>query len=263
MKAASATTNRPGLAGILAMGFWAAAAAGLIYYLFSVYNPALVERYGERYLSGLYITVKFVAVSFVIGAALSVPVAFGRLSTNRIARGTASGFVNFFRGTPFIAQIFLIYYGLGSFRAEFETVGLWWFFRDPWYCAVLAMVLNTAAYQAEILRGAIQGVARGQWEGARSLGIPPVIAFFKVILPQAMMVALRPYANELILMVKSSAIIAIVTVFDLFGVTRRAYSQTYDFQTYVWAAVIYLLIVETIRNLTVLAERRLTRHLVR
>lgn len=263
MNAASATPSRPGLAGILALGFWAAAGAGLLFYLYSVYSPALFERYGDRYLSGLYVTVKFVTISFIIGAALSVPVAFGRMSSNTVARSTASGFVIFFRGTPFIAQIFLIYYGLGSFKAEFESVGLWWFFRDPWYCAILAMVLNTAAYQAEILRGAIQSVARGQWEGARSLGIPPLVAFFKVILPQALIVALRPYSNELILMVKSSAIIAIVTVFDLFGVTRRAYSQTYDFQTYVWAAVIYLLIVETIRNLTVLAERRLTRHLIR
>ena len=125
------------------------------------------------------------------------------------------------------------------------------------------MVLNTAAYQAEILRGAIQSVPRGQWEGANSLGLSRTVTFFKVILPQALMVALRPYANELILMVKTSAIIAIVTVFDLFGVTRRAYSQTYDFQTYVWAAVIYLFIVETLRNLTIMAENRLTRHLKR
>jgi len=223
----------------------------------------LFERYGGRYLDGLWVTIQFVFISFIFGAALSVPIAFGRVSRNRISRTLSYGFVSFFRGTPFIAQIFLIYYGFASFRGAFETVGLWWFFRDAWFCAIFAMVLNTAAYQAEILRGAIQSVPSGQWEGANSLGLSGTVTFFKVILPQALMVALRPYANELILMVKTSAIIAIVTVFDLFGVTRRAYSQTYDFETYVWAAVIYLLIVETVRNLTVIVEKRLTRHLKR
>lgn len=255
--------QRPGLLGLVTLAMWVLAGAALVHYLASAYDAALFERYGGRYLSGLWVTIQFVAISFLIGAVLSAPVAFGRMSTSRLWRGLAFGFVSFFRGTPFIAQIFLIYYGLGSFRSGFETVGLWWFFRDPWYCAIFAMVLNTAAYQAEILRGAIQSVPAGQWEGARSLGIRPLVAFFKVILPQAMVVALRPYANEVILMVKTSAVIAIVTVFDLFGVTRRAYSQTYDFQTYVWAALIYLLIVESIRIMTVLAERRLTRHLVR
>ena len=260
---ASTVRQRPGPIGIAALTFWFLAAAGLVWYLYSAYNPTLVDRYAGRYLDGLWVTVQFVFISFIFGAALSVPIAFGRMSRNRISRTLAYGFVSFFRGTPFIAQIFLIYYGFASFRGAFETVGLWWFFRDAWFCAIFAMVLNTAAYQAEILRGAIRSVPHGQWEGANSLGLSRTVTFFKVILPQALMVALRPYANELILMVKTSAIIAIVTVFDLFGVTRRAYSQTYDFQTYVWAAVIYLLIVETLRNLTVVAERRLTRHLKR
>ena len=78
-----------------------------------------------------------------------------------------------------------------------------------------------------------------------------------------MIVALRPYGNEIILMIKASAIVSIVTVFDLMGETRRAYSRTFDFQTYIWAAIFYLLIVEVLRNVWVVLEKRLTRHLKR
>ena len=89
----------------------------------------------------------------------------------RILSGLAYAYVYFFRGTPLLAQTFLIYYGLGSFRPQLEAVGLWAFFRDAWYCAIFAFSLNTAAYQAEILRGAIESVPKGQWEGAASLGL--------------------------------------------------------------------------------------------
>ena len=96
-----------------------------------------------------------------------------------------------------------------------------------------------------------------------ALGLPRLLAYRKVILPQAMIVALRPYGNEIILMIKGSAIVAMITVFDLFGETRRAYSRTFDFQTYIWAAIFYLIIVEVLRNLWNLLEARLTRHLKR
>jgi polar amino acid transport system permease protein len=180
-----------------------------------------------------------------------------------LALALTGAYVGLFRATPLLAQLFLIYYGFGSFRPAFEAVGLWWFFREAWYCAVLALALNTAAYQTEILRGAILSIPRGQWEGARSLALPRIVTLRKIIAPQALMVALRPYANELILMVKASAIVAIITVFDLFGETRRAFSRSFDFQTYIWAALFYLVIVEIVRNLTALAEKRLTRHLKR
>ena len=137
------------------------------------------------------------------------------------------------------------------------------FFREAWYCVVFAFSLNTAAYQAEILRGAILNVPKGQWEGAAALGISKPVAFFKIILPQALMVALRPYGNEIILMIKGSAIASIVTIYDLMGETRRAYSRSYDFQAYIWAAVAYLLIVETLRRVWDKIEARLTRHLKR
>lgn len=250
-------------AGYVLVGLWIALFLTFVIYLYNAWDIDLVETYAPKYWSGLKITVQLVCLSIILGAILSFPVAFGRMSKNKYISGIAYGYVYFFRGTPLLAQTFLIYYGLGSFRPQLEAVGLWGFFREAWNCALFAFALNTAAYQAEILRGAIQSVPLGQWEGATSLGLSKFMTFWKVILPQALIVALRPYGNEIILMIKGSAIVAIITVYDLMGETRRAYSRTFDFQTYLWAAVIYLIMVEILRNAWELLERRLTRHLKR
>ncbi len=255
--------NASRIAGHLVLGFWVTAAVFLAWWLVQVWNAEFFARYAPRYLEGLQTTLALVIVSIVLGCVLSFPIAFMRMSNNRVLGAVGYAYVYFFRGTPLIAQLFLIYYGFGSFREELEAVGLWAFFRDAWNCALTAFTLNTAAYQAEILRGAIESVPRGQWEGSKALGISRITTFRKIILPQAMIVALRPYGNEIILMIKGSAIVAIVTVFDLMGETRRAFSRTFDFQTYVWAAILYLVMVEAIRNVWNIIERRLTRHLKR
>jgi polar amino acid transport system permease protein len=255
--------TRGRIIGHALVGLWILLGIGLVTYLFGAWNPALFERYLPLYWSGLQVTLALVGASMVIGALLSVPIAYARMSSNRLLNSLAYAYVYFFRGTPLLAQTFLVYYGLGSFRAELDAVGLWTFFRDAWYCGVFAFSLNTAAYQAEILRGAIESVPRGQWEGAESLGLHRLQTMWKVILPQAMIVALRPYGNEFILMVKASAIVAIITVYDLMGETRRAYAQTFDFQTYIWAGLIYLSIVEALRHFVDWVERRITIHLKR
>jgi polar amino acid transport system permease protein len=255
--------TRSRIAGYLLMAFWIAATVGLVVYLYLAWDLDKIERYGPKFLSGLYVTLTLVGVSIAIGAVISFPVALGRMSKNIIISRLAFAYVYIFRGTPLIAQLFLIYYGLGSFRHQLEAVGLWVFFRDAWNCALFAFSLNTAAYQAEILRGAIESVPRGQWEGAEALGLNRIHTFWKVILPQALIVALRPYGNEIILMIKGSAIVALVTVFDLMGETRRAFSRTYDFQAYIWAAVFYFVMVEALRNVWNRLEARLTRHLLR
>ena len=249
-----------GLAGI---GLWVLLAAALVYMMVSNWDTDKFVKYGPRYLSGLWVTATLVVVSIFFGALLSVPIAFARMSSNRVLNGISYTYVYIFRGTPLLAQIYLIYYGIGGFKLQIEAIGLWWFFREAWYCALLSMTLNTAAYQAEILRGAIQSVPRGQTEGAKSLGLSPFVTFRKIILPQALIVALRPYGNEIILMVKGSAVVAVVTVLDLMGQTRYTFSRTFDYQAYLWAAIFYLSIVETMRHLWAAMEARLTRHLKR
>jgi polar amino acid transport system permease protein len=225
--------------------------------------PDLLQRYGLKLLEGLVVTVELVAISFVIGMLLAIPIALARLSNNTILRGVSFAYVYFFRGTPLLAQLFLIYYGAGQFVGPLKTIGLWNFFRDALNCAILAFALNTAAYEAEIFRGAIRSVPRGQWEAARTLGLHWWPLYWKIILPQAAIVALRPMGNDLIILIKASAVASIVTVLDLMGETRRAFSRSYDLTIYLYAAVLYLILVEGIRRVWNRFDARLTRHLRR
>jgi polar amino acid transport system permease protein len=253
--------NSARIAGHAVMALWIACGLLVVWMLASGFDQDFFWRYFPRMLSGLWVTILLVAISISLGALLAFPLAFARLSRNRAVGALAYGYVYFFRGTPILAQTFLVYYGAGQFRPFFDDIGLWWFFRDAYYCVILTFTLNTAAYQAEILRGAIQSVPRGQIEAAASLGLRPAVTFWKVVMPQAMIVALRPFGNEIILMIKASAIASVVTIFDLMGATRLAFARSFDFDVYIWAALIYLAMVETLRHAWDAIERRLTRHL--
>ncbi|MBH0237031.1 ABC transporter permease [Methylobrevis albus] len=255
------TTAR--IAGHGFMGFWILLAGVIGWAIFGDWDSGFLVQYAPRYLNGLTTTLQLVGLAMLFGALLSLPITWARLSSNRLVGALAFGWVYFFRGTPLLAQTFLVYYGAGTFRAEFEALGLWPFFRDAFFCAVFTFSLNTSAYQAEILAGSIRNVARGQREAAAALGLSRYVTMRKIVLPQAFIVSLRPYGNEIILMIKGSAIASIVTVFDLMGETRRIFSRTFDFEAYFWAAVLYLVMVELIRRLWDRIERHLTQHLVR
>ncbi len=254
---------RTRIIGYALVCLWIVFGLGIVSYLFFAWNVDFFAKYAPAYARGLGVTLSLVAISMVLGAILSVPVAYGRMSSNRILSGLAYCYVYFFRGTPLLVQTYLVYYGLGSFRVELQTIGLWDFFKDAFNCGVFAFSLNTAAYQAEILRGAIESVPKGQWEGAASLGLHRLQTLRKIILPQALIVALRPYGNELILLVKASAIVAIITVYDLMGNAKLAFANSFDIQAYIWVALVYLVMVEILRHGVEWIERRITIHLKR
>jgi len=255
--------RKTGVAGRVLIGIWILIGVGLMAALASSVDPDRLGRFGPLLLTGFIVTVKLVVTAIILGAIISLPIAAGRLSQNRLIGALAYAYSYFFRGTPLIAQTFLVYYGAGQFALQLRAIGLWWFFRDAYDCAIFAFALNTAAYQAEILAGAIRSVPRGQREAARALGLHRFVIMRRVVLPQALIVALRPYGNEVVLMIKASAIASIITVLDLMGETRYVFSQTYDLSFYLWAAIFYLVLVEGLRRLWNRFERRLTRHLVR
>jgi len=222
----------------------------------------VLERYGCRMATGLGITLQLVAISVSLGCIIGLALALARLYGPRWVGGVVTGYTTFFRGTPLLCQLFLVYYGLGQLRPFWQDVGLWWFFREPYWCALFTFTINTAAYQCEVFRGAIQSIGKGQFEGAQALGLHRIATLRHVILPQAMIVALRPLGNELIVMIKSSSVASLVTLFDLMGSTRLAFSRSFDLSIYLYAALIYLAMVEIIRRLWDVMERRLTRHVL-
>jgi polar amino acid transport system permease protein len=222
----------------------------------------VLQNYGCRMATGLGITLQLVVISVSLGCVAGLGLALVRLYGPRWAGLAVGGYTTFFRGTPLLCQLFLVYYGLGQLRPFWQDVGLWWFFREPFYCALFTFTINTAAYQAEVFRGAIQSIGRGQFEGALALGLHRWATLRHVILPQAMIVALRPLGNELIVMIKSSSVASLVTLFDLMGATRLAFSRSFDLSIYLYAAILYLAMVEIIRRLWDVMEQRLTRHVV-
>ena len=226
-----------------------------------VFNRALLAEYGWRLWAGVQITAEVVGVSVVLGFLLAVLLCRARISRFAVLRGAMIAYVTVFRGTPLLCQLYLVYYGAGEIRPWLTGLGAWWFFRDAFYCCIFAFTLNTAAYQSEILRGALAAVPRGQIEAARALGLSPFRVARHVVWPQAFLAALRPLGNELITVIKASALAAIVTLLDLMGQTRLIFARTFDFSVYLYAALIYLAATETIRRVWNAVERAATKHL--
>ncbi len=226
-----------------------------------ILNIGLLKDYGFRLVLGLQMTLTVVGLSCAMGFVLAFPICWMRMSRNMLLSYSAMGYTNLFRGTPLLCQLYLIYYGGGEFRPFFQETGIWWFFRDAYYCCILGFTLNTAAYQSEILRGAIQSIPKGQIEAARALGLHRGAILRHIIFPQAMLVAVRPLGNEVISVVKASAVAAVVTLLDLMGQTRFIFARTFDFSIYLYCALIYLAITETISRLVNAGEHRLSAHI--
>jgi len=221
----------------------------------------LLINYWPKLLNGAAMTLQLTFFSVAIACLLSLPLAILRRSGHVLWQWPIRLYVSFFRGTPLLAQLFLVYYGLGQFRPELSELGLWWFFRDPYYCALLTFSLNSTAYQLEILRGGLQAVPLGEIEAGLSLGMSSRLLYQRIILPHTYRIAFPALGNEIILMLKGGAIASVITLMDVMGQTRRAFSQTFDITIYFWAALIYLAITSIFVLIWRMVERRLTRHI--
>lgn len=192
-------------------------------------------------LGGIPLTLNLAVVSVAIGGICAVFLAIMRLSGVPPLAWFARSYVYVFRGTPLLIQIFLIYYGLGQFRPTLEQLGLWGFLREPYWCAILALALNTAAYSSEIIRGGILAVPHGALEAATSCGMSPSLRFRRIIFPIAVRQALPAYGNELILMVKATSLASVITMMEVTGLAGKLISQSYrTIEVFVCAGIIYL-----------------------
>ena len=197
----------------------------------------------ELWAVGLRNTISLTVLGLTIGFFLAMPVAVARLSSNKIISGLAYGYIYLVRGTPLLVQMFIIYYGLGQFNKELRSAGLWWFFRDAYYCGLTAFALNSAAYQAEILRGGIQAVPKGIVEAGKALGLSGYQSFRRIVLPITTARMLPAFGNEFVGLLKASALVSIITVRDIMGQARYLFSETFDLSVFYIAALNYLLVV--------------------
>jgi octopine/nopaline transport system permease protein len=212
-------------------------------------------------LGGLGLTMQLVVIALFLGFFIAVGLALLRLSANPIVAGAAWVYVFVFRGTPLLVQIFLIYYGLGQFEAVRESF-LWTFFREPFWCAILALTLNTGAYTSEIIRGGIQSVPFGQVEAARACGMSGPLLFRRIVFPVAFRQALPAYGNEIILMVKSTSLASTITLLEVTGIARSIISKTFAvFEIFIVAGAIYLTINFLVTRGVRWLEWRLSPHL--
>jgi His/Glu/Gln/Arg/opine family amino acid ABC transporter permease subunit len=214
-------------------------------------------------LNGAVITIELTTISVVIGLCLAVPLSLMRVSPNPFLRFPVYGFIFYFRGTPLLVQIFLIYYGSGQFQEFLSQIGLWTFFREAYFCAILSLTLNTAAYTAEILRGAIQGVSFGEIEAARAAGMSKGLLYRRIILPKAFRLAWPAYTNEVVFLLQATSLVSIITVMDITGVARVIAARSFAFyELFIAAALLYLVLVYGVLLLFRKVEFRLTRHLL-
>lgn len=239
-----------------------------------VVQGGLADVFGEggavvpafcKLMGGAWLTLKLTVVSLAIGFALAVPVALARLSRNPFVNWPCLAYTFYFRGTPLLVQLFLIYYGSGQFRPELQEIGLWrGGFREAYFCALFALTLNTAAYTAEILRGAMLGVPSGEVEAARAYGMSGIKLYRRIIFPKAMRIALPAYSNEVVFLFQSTSLVSLVTLLDLMGVATDVIADTFrHFETLIFAGLVYLALSGVIFAVFKRVERRLMRHLRR
>ncbi|MBX6321686.1 MAG: ABC transporter permease [Rhodospirillaceae bacterium] len=206
-------------------------------------DPGLVWDSLPRMLHGTLETLWITALSVAIGLALALPLALMRVSRHPLLRWPVYGYIFYFRGTPLLIQIYLLYYGSAQFRGTLEAIGLWTFFVNNYFCAVLALTLNTAAYTAEILRGAIEAVPHGEVEAARACGMSGALLYRRIILPKAFRLALPAYANEVVFLFQATSLVSIITIMDLTGVARAIAARSFAiYEIYIAAGLVYLAI---------------------
>ncbi|KEJ87874.1 ABC transporter permease [Sulfitobacter donghicola] len=211
-------------------------------------NPVSTELFAKfcpRFVDGTFVTIELLLLSSALGFLLAVIWVLARLSGWAVFSVPANIFVYCFRGTPLLVQLWIVYFGVGSLGEE-GLGALWVFFKNPWAVGLLILTLNTSAYVCEILRGGVANVDRGQMEAAMSIGMSWLNAMRRIMLPQALRIAWPAYGNELVLLMKGSALISTITVLDLMGQTRTVFARNFDLTSYAYAAVLYLILASLI-----------------
>lgn len=226
-----------------------------------------LSRYGPSFVAGLQTTLWLTAISWVLGFALAVLVALGRVSRNGLISGGLFAFTSVIRGTPLLVQIFILYYGLGDLFAQMPAIRhsfAWPYLRDGFWYVVLALVISTGAYVGEIMRGALLAVPRGEIEAGRAFGFAGLSLVRRIWLPRALQAILPTLAGETVILLKSTALASTVAVMDLLGAARFTTAQTFRvYEPLLLVAAGYVLATLVIEQAFRWIERRAARSMRR
>ena len=211
----------------------------MIEFLNSIQNSLIYKNF-FLVLSGLDNTILLLLISLPLGFVLALLFALGRISRIALLSRTIASYIFVIRGTPLLVQIYLIYFGLGSVKFIRESF-LWYALKEPFWCGVIALTINTVAYGAEIFRGGIQSIEKSQVESGLSLGFGKFLLLRKIILPIAIRKVLPSYGNELILMVKATSLVSLTTDMEMTGIARRIMAKTFaPVEAFIAAGILYL-----------------------
>ncbi|WGE46574.1 arginine ABC transporter permease ArtM [Actinobacillus equuli] len=190
---------------------------------------------------GIPTSLSLTAVSLLIAFVLAVVFTFLLSMESKLIKAAVNGYLMLFTGTPLLVQFFLIYHGPGQFQWIVDSFA-WQFLSDAWFCAALALALNSAAYSTQLFHGAVKAIPKGQWETCAALGLSRLDTL-KILIPYALRRALPSYSNEIILVFKGTSLASTITLLDIMGYARQLYGTEYDAITiYGIAGAIYLVI---------------------
>ena len=230
---------------------------------FNTIQNSLIFKNFFLVLSGLDNTILLLLISLPLGFVLALLFALGRVSKIKIKipvfllyrtefpffyfyylkfplSKIIGSYIFIIRGTPLLVQIYLIYFGLGSVKFIRESF-LWYALKEPFWCGVIALTINTVAYGAEIFRGGIQSIEKSQVESGLSLGFGKFLLLRKIILPIAIRKVLPSYGNELILMVKATSLVSLTTYMEMTGIARKIMAKTFaPVEAFIAAGILYL-----------------------
>ncbi|PVA06607.1 amino acid ABC transporter permease [Thalassorhabdomicrobium marinisediminis] len=227
--------------------------------------PVVAEFFFNRtVLEGLWVTIWLAVVSMVLGVMLGLPLAIARMSNDPLAKSISGLFVWFFRGTPLLVQL-ILWYNLSflfpeiSLSIPFGPSLAAWNANDlitPITAAIIGLALNEAAYMAEIIRGGLLSVERGQKETAEAFGMKPMRALWRVVIPQAMRSIVPPSGNQFISMIKATSLVSVIAMADLLYSVQSIYNRNFEVIPLLMVAVIwYLLIVSVLSAIQSRIER--------
>lgn len=211
-----------------------------------IFNYRLISEWLPIFIEALTTTLEVSALSAILALCLGSIVASAMSVDNRFLGYILQAYVSIFRNSPLLAQLFFFFYGLPLIGIRIS----------PFMTGVIAIMLNEGAFMTEIIRGSINGIPKGDWEAARSLGLSDFQILRKVVFPQAFRNAIPSLTGQISIVIKDTSLLSMIMIVELTRVSNMIYNKYLDFTGFIFAAILYIVIFIVINNLSFLLEKK-------